>query len=811
MKLRNKVLILISSLLIQSTFSKNLGQQPVAPNKQKQIPQQQIQKPSQPIQQKKQQPMQQHMSYAQALNVVKNMPHQQVIANNMLTQNFVNFVMSLNLPTIQTKALLEAGAYAHASWTGNNQQDQQISSMLKNNINAITQNVSPIQKQSPSPQQQVKPSTPQKVTPTPQTKKPAPQKEHITPQTLPSQNAPSLYNLILLMDPQKVETFERYGNAMVGDALMGMYEQVAPIIMTTNVLEIIMTIRQKIGDKNLQQLRQSGFNNVQQLAQQLTQQAGVHESPLQVILMSLINFDAQQYYFHTSEQLVLVIPQQYLISNISNAAKLNANEQIKACGFNPAVLTQINNATTENILQQLRKQSSKPINLKQFINNLSSLFIPEKEDGELISPSYNVPWLIYISGHGGPFYLQTGNYIQVVPDKSSVAGVPLSEFSNLMRFFDASLNVEYIHYTTCFSGGYNQTFVNNILSSLDVDFLVSSEGLGEQETSGIPLGLSFSSMQPHIRLTYHPYTDFFKNLRMLVSNATEFAKIKKGKKEPLAPVLRALNPTEKQTNQAFVRFPGSGVFRAISTGKKTEIITRTVIKEHEGKNQPINLSSTDIDVVVIDVPRVTVPMTFGNNTDCGIVTPTVMTQFNQTIRMFTEINWNIPLQTLIFNFVRFNPKMDAQLFVVKKVNGISAQQSQLPSAKDNTASNVIIRIDGMMGIGQHAKPVVQTTPLTVREVPYAKLGVNVNVAFEWNNTVYSYMASIKTFDDLKEIGSSMQHIAFKSTTADNIVNKFLTQQEMSSIKKPITLGAIADIINARIDVQEGATRSKSKK
>src|SRR5580658_10020800 len=119
MKLYNKIIILVSSLFIQSTFSKGLGQQPVAPHKQKQIPQQQIQKPSQPIQQKKQQPIQQQMSYAQALNVVKNMPHQHVIANNMLTQNFVNFVMSLNLPTIQTKALLQAGAYSHALWTGN--------------------------------------------------------------------------------------------------------------------------------------------------------------------------------------------------------------------------------------------------------------------------------------------------------------------------------------------------------------------------------------------------------------------------------------------------------------------------------------------------------------------------------------------------------------------------------------------------------------------------------------------------------------------------------------------------------------------
>jgi len=514
--------------------------------------------------------------------------------------------------------------------------------------------------------------------------------------------------------------------------------------------------------------------------------------------MSLINFDNKNYYLHKSDNLVLVIPQEYIKSNIPSAVKLNALDQAEACGFNPNILTPLNNSKPEYLLQQLK---SKSVDKNQFINNLSALFIPQEEGKKPLSPIQESAWIIYISGHGGPMYLIKNNQYQIMPGEGSVAGVSIAEFSQLMKFFDASLNVEYIHYTTCFSGGYNQAFVNNTLSSLDVDFIVSSEGLGEQETSGIPLGMQFFSIKPHVKLQYHPYTDFFKHLRVLINNPQELSKVKGGKKEPLMPVLLALNPTQKETNQAFVRFPKKGIFRPIATGKNTEILTQTVLKKFEKQNQPINYSNVDIGVVVIDLPRVTIPVTFGDNNDCGIVTPTVMTASKETIRIFKEITWNIQLQELIFNFVRFNPKMDIQLFVVKKLNGILSQKSQLPSSKDSSVNNLIIRIDGMMGTGPQAspRPAVQTKLVTSNEIPLTKLGVNVNVVFEWNNKIYYYYAAaIKTFEDLKEVLNSMLQIPFTSTTVDNVANKFLTSQELSKLNKPLTLEAMANFIDSKI-------------
>ena len=155
--------------------------------------------------------------------------------------------------------------------------------------------------------------------------------------------------------------------------------------------------------------------------------------------------------------------------------------------------------------------------------------------------------------------------------------------------------------------------------------------------------------------------------------------------------------------------------------------------------------------------------------------------------------------------------MDTQLFVVEKVKGIRSQESELPSSKDNSINNLIIKIDGMMGTGPQAspKPAVQTKLLTSNEVPLTKLGVNVNVVFEWDNKIYYYYAAgIKTFHDLKEVLKSMQQIPFAPTTVDNVAHKFLSSQEINQFKKPVTLEAMVNLINRKVDIQKSTVKTK---
>ena len=611
---------------------------------------------------------------------------------------------------------------------------------------------------------------------------------------------PPTHNLIMLLDPKKTETINRYGNAMVNNALMGFYEQAAPIIMSSNILEIINLIRQKVGEQNFQKLRNSSYNTVQQFAQNLVQQYDIHESVLTLILMSLTSFDDKNlhYYFHNTDHLVLVIPEHYMKTSFAHGSSLNSADELRACGFNPNLVTRITNTTPENLLQQLKTQQSsfakatadrsKPTNSSTFIDNLTALFIPQKKYGKLIAPAQDSEWDAYLSGHGGPTYLIIGNTYQVVPEKGNVVGISLQEFSQLMNFFDANLDVAYLHYTTCFSGGYNQVFVNDILSSLDVDFIVSSEGLGEKETTGIPLAMRFSSVQPYIQLQFHPFTEFFTLLRHYIGQPKEFIKIKEGKKEPIAKIIRALNPNETENNQPFVRFPGKGVFGALSIGKNSKVLSERMVKEHVTENRPIDMSNNDIGIIMVNPSRINIAMNIGNNTDCAIVTPTVMTKSQQTISVFKEINWNIQLQELIFNFVRLNPKMHTQFFVVKTLQ-----------TKDGTLNNLIIKIDGMMGTGPGAspKPTVQTHLLHSNDIPIAKLGVNVHVAFELNKNIYQYTVAIKTFDDLNEIRKSMQKISYAPTNINGVTQQLLTPQEINKIR-PTSLDAIVQFIDAKI-------------
>jgi hypothetical protein len=484
-------------------------------------------------------------------------------------------------------------------------------------------------------------------------------------------------------------------------------------------------------------------------------------------------------------------------TSFSNSSSFSSEDELKACGFHSNIVTRVTNTTPENLLQQLKTQPysaeatkgrQQTINTSKFIDNLTALFIPQKKYGKLISPDQDTEWDEYISGHGGPTYLVVGNTYQVVPEKGNVVGISLQEFSQLMHFFDENLNVAYLHYTTCFSGGYNQLFVNDILSSLDVDFIVSSEGLGEKETTGIPLAMRFSSVQPYIQLQYHPFTDFFTLLRHYIGQPKEFIKIKEGKKEPVAKIIRALNPHETENNQPFVRFPGKGVFGALSISKNTKVLSERMVKEHESEHRPIDMSDKDIGIIMVNPSRINVAINIGNNNDCAIVTPTVMTKSHQTIRVFKEINWNIQLQELIFNFVRLNPKMHTQFFVVKKLQ-----------TQEGNINNLIIKIDGMMGTGPGAspKPSVQTQPLQAHDIPIAKLGANVHVAFELNKNVYQYTVAIKTFDDLNEILKNMQKISFAPTNISTVAQQFLTPQEIAKFK-PNNLDAIAQFIDAKI-------------
>ncbi len=88
--------------------------------------------------------IEQPTSYAQALRIIKTkMQPDEVVNNNLLTQEFITFIQSLNFSAIETKALLEAGAHIHTIWTNNNEINKRTLLFLNSTIQSITPTISP--------------------------------------------------------------------------------------------------------------------------------------------------------------------------------------------------------------------------------------------------------------------------------------------------------------------------------------------------------------------------------------------------------------------------------------------------------------------------------------------------------------------------------------------------------------------------------------------------------------------------------------------------------------------------------------------
>lgn len=671
-------------------------------------------------------------------------------------------------------------------------------------------------------------------------------------------------NVIIILDPSQEETVEKRVGALTQCALQALYEKAAPIIMTSNIFAIITTMRQRIGSHELQQLRTSNPNQMIARATQLFQSHNIPASGLLAILLSFINFDTANLncYFHISANLVLLIPKQYITTNLTNAANLSLNDQAQACGFNSTIMTAITDLSIDNLLQQLRMQQATSINEEKFVADLTSMFIPQKRNGQLISPAYDTKWAIYLTGHGGPAHqsigtvreqlkinksnfanMQGGRSVknkgqsimrqpvstiestikkyekmlegkanwpnsQLIPESARVAGLKMDNFAQLMKFFDDSINTAFIHYSTCFAGGYNQSFVNEILSSLNVNFIVSSEGVHEGYVVR-QLGLEISNRG--VRLKNQSFTDFFRLLRLFISQPEEFVRTKEAKKEPVGRILHAIVPSMEEGNQPFVRFPGAGVFGALSLGKKSTVLTQAIVKAHEIENKPIDVSNKDIDVVIVKPSRIDVPLRIGKNAHCAIVSPTpeTVTPGYEAIHLFKEINFENSIQLLLYNFIHLNARFHTQTFVVSTLTGILLKESKLPvkPSTSNIIHNLIIQMKGIPGAIPAAtnQPSVQSTLLTAQNIKYGTIGVNVQVSFELNGEIYQSMMGIKNFDDpnLERIIQQITFISQSAQTTDmNLVaNKFLTPQEVTKLRRPITLDSIVQCIDSKIDQQ----------
>jgi hypothetical protein len=608
-------------------------------------------------------------------------------------------------------------------------------------------------------------------------------------------------DLIMALDPNRNEITEM--GAIAEIANIALCEKAAPIIMSSNILEVMLSIRSKLGDENIQRLRtliQTSTNtkSVYDLTQQFKISYNMmNELDIDLAILSLVTFDNNNFncYFHNNTNLILIIPKQYIQTNFPNAINLSSSEQARACGFNPADITATNDFSINNLLKKVQMQQYGIMLRETFISKLTSLFIPNQQDFK---------WAIYLVGHGGPA-------ISVrKPETAIIAGLSLEEFSQLMQFFNTKINVAFLHYMTCFGGGYNQTFVNEILSSLNVNFIASAEGIDDRALRSMQTQLIPNSSKTGLVLNRLPFTNFFKLLNLFIDKPEEFVKIKGEKKEPIAQILRTINPSVNkgsidqpsienqpfnEENQPFIRIPAVGLFGAISLDKNTKILTNVLVKAHELEKRPIDLSNTDTRLIIVNPSRVNVLLNLGKeevNGHPAIALPTTKNAPSsyEAIHIFKEIHSETTLQNFLFHCIYPNARIHTQLFIINKLTGILCEKSGLPIEPNtpNTIHNLIIKIQGI-----HGKTM--------------DIETNIKICFELNGNIYQQNLAIENFIDIDNVYAIISQLSFTSepiekTNMDVLANKFMTTLEVTKLKKPITLDMITKALDAKIDTQQ---------
>lgn len=685
-------------------------------------------------------------------------------------------------------------------------------------------------------------------------------------------------SLIMILDPNGYEAIENDDRAMVHSCVQALQEQTAPILVSSNVLEVIMRIKKQIGDdlKQLQTLIQNSSDPdaVEELAETLGANKISEDDTAILPLLSLIDFSGQNFncYLNKSTALVLLIPKNYIRSSKPQSLNLTTSEQARACGFNPHSFKIINDFSLSNLLKELQEQQLARLNTKNFLKDLTSCFIPQKQDQE--------KWIIYITGHGHsaqsianirnqieqdkkniiklkeipqtdifklketpqPYVFEAiyaksriavyevnievnealiaeNKGLLTIPNSAQIAGMKLTDFLDLIHFFDKNMNVAFLHYSTCFGGGYNQTFINETLSSLQANFIVSAEGIDESSTSGRLPDFIPNTAGKGLITSGTSFTKFFKLLELYTDKPDQFVKIKTKGKDPFVEILSTIILEWKTNNQPFIRIPSVGVFKALSLDKSVKNLTQSIVTAHEIEKKSIDLKNEDILMVIVNPPRINAPLDLGKTGVDGyhkaIVFPTPQTVSSsyEAIHIFKEINFEATLQYLLCHISRFNVRIVTQTYIIKKLTGISCEKSGLSiePGKQCIIDNVIIQIKGISGIDQ-SEPNIQQTPLMPGNQTPNNIGINIEIAFEYNGKIYQKTIGIKDLSD-DDLLTDMATITFtpedlNKTNMEELANKFLTSSDITKIKKPITLENIVKLIDSKIDTQKAPIITK---
>src|SRR4030095_103597 len=480
-------------------------------------------------------------------------------------------------------------------------------------------------------------------------------------------------NLICLFDVRNDE--QLFGNnPFVGVHLMNaLREKVAPIIVTTDNLRHFCYWKTHL----MEVVKNFSFNHLRYF--------------LSNIIMTQLTDKDWYCYAHKKTELMLLIPKNYVAINVSGHEN-DIHMQMKHCGFDVSNLDKISNVSPATILKYIDSHHRTYNNI---INAFASMFIKHRD--QLINSLF---WNIYVAGHGviasidrrytaesiaqredelhRAIALEDSSvreieqykddlfYLEQLSDdlkKHGVirsgysAGLKFNDFLQLISFFAKGIRTSYLHYTTCFSGGFNQALLNQELSQINAPFIVSAKGINETAVYG-QLSKVFGSSV---------FTNFFTAVGQFFCNPIEFvAQHKAGKKDPIAEIVSTVvNKHLMDFDQPFVRIPNVGVFNAFSVDKQVKILTNAIVRAHELEGTPIDYTDPEIKTVFVYPSYVGSPLEINEAVAIVSPAPQVAAQ-KETIHVFEKVIYNDQLYAIIANFVSFNARYEPIIFVIKE-------------------------------------------------------------------------------------------------------------------------------------------------
>jgi hypothetical protein len=485
-------------------------------------------------------------------------------------------------------------------------------------------------------------------------------------------NIPHRVSLII-----DLESFEqvKYDISGLVDILYQVHQQASPLILSKNYFQAFSEYKKTYNAKCTDDLKASIMNAISlDNAKNIINKtyAGPEDSDLiwmpedMVFQFLLVDFSDANWlaYKHNTADFILLIPKTIIAKNTTSK---KPEEQLQSCGFNPKELTALS-----SVLPPVSEIPDKGLP-GGFTSSLKKMFLPLSSD-----PSY---WHIISSGHG---IFGASNGI-LNPSASKISGIPLSEFNELVSFFNGAkendINVQFFHYLGCFAGGSNLSLVNDHLASIKANFIIAAQGVNERVTFSDMLSFEQNPTTSKWYLKENSsFPTFFARLEDFFSN-------RKIKGDPLRYILEPLHDELGKTNdntEVLVRIPKVGTFQAVKASSAVSILTKGIVKAHEFEDKPIDFSKSTVKHILNYAQRIDVPLILTEESDTEqknlILQPPPLYDDKPYARLYifdTVFNQNESLNSFIDRVCKNNASFLPITILIKKIHTAAGLISNL--------------------------------------------------------------------------------------------------------------------------------------